>query len=216
MRCVRPFAALVAALLAAPGLAAPCAGFTDVQDAESYCPAVQWLRNRAVTTGCTTTTYCPSDAVTRAAMALFLNRLGVALTQRLAFAEAALGAVNPDAAPVLCQTATVAAATYPRQAVVSAAFGGHAAGDAGFSLLPVVSTDDGSSWSPLGVVAIPESTTSAAWGNASVVGTVQIPAAQAVRFAVRLDRESGTADFLQARCQVLASVMNANGTSSPF
>jgi hypothetical protein len=148
-------------------------------------------------------------------MALFMNRLGVALTPQLAFAEASLAAVDPDASPVLCQTTPTAAATYPRQAMVSAAFGGLSTGDAGYSLRPLVSTNGGP-WTPLGAVAIRESTIGAAWGNAGVVGTVQIPAAQGVRFAVRVDRESGIADFSQARCQVVANVMNANGASPPF
>lgn len=215
MRSIRPLAAVVFTLFAVPAVALPCAGFTDVEDTDGFCAAVQWLRNRAVTNGCTTTTYCPTDPVSRAAMALFMNRLGTALTPQLAFAEASLGAVDPDAAPILCQTAPAAAATYPRQAMVSAAFGGLATADAGFSLRPQVSTD-GANWTPLGTVAIGESIVGAAWGNAGVVGTLQIPAGQPVRFAVRVDRVSGGGDFSQARCQVMANIMNANGTSPPF
>ena len=38
-------------------------------------------KNRAITTGCTSTTlYCPTDNVSRLAMAAFMNRLGDALT----------------------------------------------------------------------------------------------------------------------------------------
>lgn len=216
MRRIRPLVALALAVFAPPGFALPCAGFTDVEDTDSFCPSVQWLRNRAVTNGCTTTTYCPTDVVTRATMALFMNRLGAALTPQVAFAEASLGTVDPDLSPALCQTAVTAAATYPRQAMISAAFGGLSTGDTGFSLRPLVSTDGGSTWAPLGAVPIRESIAGAAWGNAGVSGTVQIPAAQSVRFAVRVDRESGMGDFSQARCQVVANVMNANGTSPPF
>jgi hypothetical protein len=217
MTRARHVAAFALCLAAVPAAAQNCAGFSDVAVTDPYCPAVEWLRNRAITTGCGTgTAYCPGSEVSRAAMALFMNRLGTALTPRITFVEDAFGMVDPDVAPVLCPTALTAAASYPRQALVSVAFGGAAAGDLGFSARPVVSTDNGVSWQPLGAVSIRDSIAGAAWGNASVAGTVQIPALQAVRFALRVARESGTADFTQARCQLAASVMNANGTSSPF
>lgn len=77
--------ALIASLLALGATtqtanAAPCVGFTDVFDTDSFCGAVEWLKNRAVTTGCTATEYCPWTDVSRAAMALFMNRLGKAMT----------------------------------------------------------------------------------------------------------------------------------------
>ena len=62
----------------APGAsAAPCAGFTDVQDTDQFCIHIEWLRNRAITLGCTTTQYCPAQYVRRDQMAAFLYRLGV-------------------------------------------------------------------------------------------------------------------------------------------
>lgn len=208
--------ALALLLAAAPASGAPCAGFTDVADTDAFCPAVEWLRNRAVTTGCTASTYCPTSPVTRAAMALFMNRLGSALTPQLAFAESSLAGVDPDAQPVVCQTAQTAAASHPRQALVSVAFAGVSAGDLGFSARPVVSSDNGASWQPLGAVAIRDSVAGTAWVNAGASGIASIPALQTARFAVRIERESGAADFASARCQVVASVMNANGTASPF
>lgn len=221
MKPLRPriAAALAAAALAAaalPAAGAPCAGFTDVADTDTVCPSVEWLRNRAVTLGCTATLYCPGTPVSRAAMALFMNRLGIALTPQLAFVEGALGAVDPDAGPALCQTAATAAAGYPRQALVSVAFGGQAAGDLAFTLRPVVSTDGGATWQPLGSVAIGESVAAGQWGHAGAAGTVALPAQQGLRFAARVAREGGTADFAQARCQVAVQVLNANGTASPF
>jgi hypothetical protein len=57
--------------------AAPCAGFTDVDDSSSFCVNVVWVKNRNITLGCTSPTlYCPNNAVTRLQMAAFLNRLG--------------------------------------------------------------------------------------------------------------------------------------------
>ncbi len=59
-----------------PAAAAPCAGFTDVDSTNPFCVNVGWMKSRAITLGCTSTLSCPNDAVSRLAMAAFLNRLG--------------------------------------------------------------------------------------------------------------------------------------------
>ena len=65
-------AVALAALPAAPALAATCAGFTDVDDTvfgADFCQSVEWVKNRAVTLGCTSTTvYCPNNPVSRIQM----------------------------------------------------------------------------------------------------------------------------------------------------
>ena len=53
---------------------APCAGFSDVDTSSPFCVDVQWLKNRAVTLGCTVGTYCPDQPLTRLQMAIFMNR----------------------------------------------------------------------------------------------------------------------------------------------
>lgn len=70
--------ALAACISAAPGigLAAPCAGFTDVESASPFCSNVAWMKNRNITVGCGANLYCPNDFVTRLQIAPFLNRLG--------------------------------------------------------------------------------------------------------------------------------------------
>ena len=211
----------VAGMLAfcpASALGAPCAGFSDVQDTDSFCTAVEWLKNRSITLGCASGAYCPGDAVFRASMALFLNRLGTALTPRLESVEATLGVVDPDALPTLCPTVQIASTPYPRQALVSVAFAGQSAGDLGYAARAMVSTDNGASWSSLTNPAndIRESIVGAAWTNTATSGIYAIPASQSVRFAVGVARYSGASDFTQARCQVTANVLNANGTSTPF
>jgi hypothetical protein len=50
----------------------------------------------------------------------------------------------------------------------------------------------------------------------AALGFGAVPALQTARFAVRIGRESGTADFTHACCQVSANVLNANETSSPY
>ena len=70
------------AFVVAPvALAAPCGGFTDVDDTNPahapFCDSVEWMKNRGITLGCTSTTlYCPNDPVSRLQMAAFLYRLG--------------------------------------------------------------------------------------------------------------------------------------------
>src|SRR4029453_4515350 len=66
----------ILACLSMPVLAAPCAGFTDVNDTDPFCPNVAWIKSRGITLGCAATLYCPDIAVSRLARAAFLNRLG--------------------------------------------------------------------------------------------------------------------------------------------
>ena len=135
----------VAALLAAPSaLALPCAGFTDVEDTSGFCPNVEWLKNRAVTTGCTSATlYCPTDPVSRLAMAAFMNRLGTALTPAQLRVDGAPGAVDLDANVVVCQTTDLAITGYPRTAYVDLSLSATATADVGLASDLVISTDGG-------------------------------------------------------------------------
>jgi hypothetical protein len=53
----------------------PAAGFSDVPDGHFARPAVDWLLASGTTTGCTESSYCPQNLVTRAEMFTFLQRL---------------------------------------------------------------------------------------------------------------------------------------------
>ncbi|MEQ8840500.1 MAG: S-layer homology domain-containing protein [Acidimicrobiales bacterium] len=53
----------------------PAHGFSDVPEGTFYAEAVRWLKEEAITTGTTPSTYSPDDNVTRAQMAAFLHRL---------------------------------------------------------------------------------------------------------------------------------------------
>ena len=70
---------LAASLLLLPltSIAAPCAGFDDVDSADAFCENVTWMKNRAITLGCDTSLYCPQAPVTRLQMAAFIARLGL-------------------------------------------------------------------------------------------------------------------------------------------
>jgi hypothetical protein len=73
---IRSALALVLLSASVSVAAAPCAGFTDVEDTDAFCPNVTWIKNRTITLGCDVGLYCPTAAVSRLALAAFLNRLG--------------------------------------------------------------------------------------------------------------------------------------------
>ncbi len=96
-------------VMAGPASAAPCAGFTDVDSASGFCPNVEWLKNRSITLGCTSATlFCPGDAVSRLAMAAFLNRLGDALQPEFLHGLESNVEAAVNAGGVVCQTSAYA------------------------------------------------------------------------------------------------------------
>ena len=118
MRPARLAVSLVfAALAPSAAWAAPCAGFSDVDTSSPFCVDVQWLKNRAVTLGCTVGTYCPDQPLTRLQMAIFMNRFAQVVEPEFAFATdlSAFGAVN-TVQGTICETPPVAATNYSRYA----------------------------------------------------------------------------------------------------
>lgn len=119
IRCRLAVGAAVMALAQASAHAAPCAGFSDVDDASSFCTSVAWLKNRGITQGCAAGLYCPADAVRRDQMAAFLYRLADALTT----GEIAIAAdvtswnyTNP-VAPITKNIATIGRTAFQRSTV---------------------------------------------------------------------------------------------------
>ena len=217
---MRPFAfALAAAALAFSGgaAAAPCAGFTDVDSASQFCPNVEWLKNRKVTLGCTVTTYCPNDAVSRLQMAAFMNRLGTALTPLIVQANEAPGALDLDLTPVVCRTAQQTIADFPRRALLDATFSGTAATGVDVAMRVVWSVDDGATWqnlsSGLGVTFVP----SGQWSSVSDLGALDLGVGLSVRFGVRVARSGGgSVDLTGSRCVLRGSIGSRDGLTSPF
>jgi hypothetical protein len=125
----RTFVAVIAALMtgwASLGSAAPCAGFTDLDDSSEFCVNVTWMKNRGVTLGCTLTQYCPNADVTRLQMAAFMNRLGNVTFQQggNAFGFAAtLGTTDDNAVEVLANGSRVM--RYEPDAISPNLVGGH-------------------------------------------------------------------------------------------
>ena len=123
-RLRRALAAAAFAVVAPAALAAPCAGFVDVDSTSPFCPSVEWIKNRGITTGCAVaSSYCPDSVVDRLAMAAFLRRLGDALTPvDLAPVTAAAATIvfPPNPAVPICVTPDFNVANFPRRAYVNA------------------------------------------------------------------------------------------------
>ncbi|HEX4884526.1 MAG TPA: hypothetical protein VFX05_10340 [Casimicrobiaceae bacterium] len=124
----------IAALSAAPlpALALPCAGFVDIADTDAFCGSVTWMKNRNVTAGCTATTYCGADVVSRLQMAAFMFRVA--------------NVVTPT---VVCQTADLPAVSYDRLAIANADFSFALTGQQNVVVRVASSVDGGSSWQPV-------------------------------------------------------------------
>ena len=203
----------------------PCSGaspFTDVPAAAIYCTNTEWLRNRSITLGCTATNYCPDDVVTRASMALFMNRLGAALTPEVFELTGSGSSINLDTmlpGNVFCNV-DLTVTGYPRRAVVLATISGLAAGALDFSAQVVVSVNGGLTWTPLfGQNSVHSGAAGSYWTNASFQAVANLNAGD-VSIGIHVKRMMGsvpsTANFGAYRCATRAVLLNRNGLASPF
>lgn len=226
---IKSFAVAIASLVAvaagAPAAAQSCAGFTDVLSSNGFCPNVEWLKNRAITTGCTSTTvYCPNDPVTRLSMAAFMNRLGTALTPiDLAPASAAGAVLNPTLNPVVCPTAApgFAVTGFPRRAYVNGAAhlsSPNAAVDIVASI--VMSTNNGASWTGVAntshYATLYSGATPAQHVSLAPFGWVDLAVGQTVRFGIGITRFAGTGTGITIACDLAVQIGNRNASVSPL
>ena len=117
MRLARFALFACAAFVPSAAFAAPCAGFSDLDDTSPFCVDVQWLKNRAVTLGCTVGTYCPNDSMTRLQMALFMRRFANVVEPEFAIAQDLnVAATISTSQGIVCETQTIAATNYSRTA----------------------------------------------------------------------------------------------------
>ena len=221
LRWLTAIAAATNVQLAPEAIAAPCAGFTDVDATSAFCPNVEWLKNRQVTLGCGATSYCPGDAVTRLAMAAFLNRVGVALTPTYIVAGDVVANEDLTVGSRACFTGDHVTASFPRIAVV----------DGGVSLFDsqtdqvveafaAYSTDGGKVW-----VSITGAPGSVRVSNVPDYDRATIPivsdplplnAGLPYRFSIFVQAFEGTPGPASWLCGLRVRVENANGTSSPY
>lgn len=210
-------------------LAQDCVGFTDVPAASGFCPNVEWLKNRLITTGCTSATlYCPNDPVTRLAMSAFLNRLGTALTPvflRRRQQSSELGALNYSTTPqTVCVTGPFAVTGYPRSAIITPLLNLFTP-DGGmdiearivYSVEPnpnvwlTVPTGEGFAYGSLyNIFSPPHDISLRPYASMDLnVGTTY-------RFAVQGVRAAGSGANANTYCENHVQIVNRNGGTSPF
>lgn len=233
--------ALAAAAASPAAFAAPCVGFTDVDDSSAFCANVEWVKNRSITLGCTSSTlYCPGDSVTRLQMAAFLNRLGTALTPafiRKRQTGAQLGALNYSSTQTVCRTDPVAPSIvgfdvngYPRTAIVTGLLNVFTP-DGPFDLQAqlVFSTDNGVTWqsAPAGDGFAYGSLYATSPGSGVLFAPpfdislrpftfFDLNVGFSYRFALQGLRTAGTGSIATTYCELHVQIVNRNGASSPL
>ena len=221
------FALAFVLLYPAAASADPCSGappFNDFPATEIYCTNTEWLKNRMVTLGCTATNYCPNDPVTRASMALFMNRLGTALTPEFLYRQENLTALDPDDvlsnASVICQTGDYTVTGFPRSALVMSTFAGVAANALDFTHRIVFSEDAGATWGFYEVQSARGGASSSRWTNSSLQQVRNFDVNQTVRWGLYIGRAVGgavsTEDFENSRCFLTIVIFNRNSSTPPF
>lgn len=201
--------------------AAPCAGFTDVDDTivgASFCQNVEWLRNRQVTLGCTSATlFCPNDPVTRLQMAAFMNRLGNALEP--VFVQRSEGGLGPtiNANGVGCQTNSYAVQNYPRVATATAVLYHGAATAQSVTARVVYSSDGGTNWSNFGnLYTIATNVAGGRISQSPVALRLLLAVGQSVTFGIITGEFGPTPSVSDGGCSLSVRLDSRTGTSSPY
>lgn len=214
----------MAMLAAAPSLhAQPCAGFNDVDVANPFCANVQWLKNRGVTIGCTSPTlYCPGELVSRESMAIFLQRLGNALTPTVISGYNSGSALDIDTLPVICPSGVYTPA-YARTA--------HGTGMVLAWTAPALSMDvsmtlvrrlgAAAAWTPIAGVPAQWSVVGNAMYKAGmlVIPPQSLEAGVTYEWGLQIGRIAGsssTGDIAGWNCQILVEVENRITSAPPY
>ena len=186
-----------------------CAGFTDVNPADPFCQHVDWIRSRAITQGCTATTFCPNDGVTRLAMAAFLSRLGAALTPTVLSVDIAPGVVPLSPPHVRCQTGDYTVNGFTRRANAQASISAKAAGNVDLGVELVASFDQGLQWTPVSQVSR-VGLHANRWSSVSAIGSADLAVAQTVRFGIRFGTGGAAfvGDLIDSTCQLRVDIGN--------
>ena len=221
MRTIRAALLAVLLLLAVPAFAQPCSGFTDVDVGNGFCPNVDWLKNRGITLGCTSTTlYCPNDPVSRLAMAAFMNRLGNALTPVTIGVEANGGALDLTTPPVVCETADQTIAGFPRSFMVWGTLTAKGFPDDDV-VVQVVRSVDGGTYEPTNLQGRTFSIRQPVWNGTSVISSPQ-PAPQfglnvgsTYRFGLRLTRSNIVSNITSYHCHLVLELRSRQGAGPP-
>ncbi len=210
---------------AEPVAAAPCAGFADVDDTAIYCSAVEWLKNRSVTLGCSTGLYCPGDYVNRASMALFMKRLGDALTPVVLHKEYVVttSTTVPAAGQIYCSTGDYTPLEFPRTArFIATAWGVPNGGPSWLQGWWKYSTDGGTTWNLVGNWLVDQSL-GRAWADYGQVATftalappLELVPGTTYRFGLFMNGMGAAYSYGSLSCQADVTITGHTGATSPF
>jgi FG-GAP-like repeat len=198
-------------------LTGACVPFGDIESANPFCANVEWLRNRAITLGCTASSlYCPDAAVTRLAMAAFQNRLGSALTPEVRGAQQSLTMVFPGSGVALCQTPPFSASGFPRAAEIDVVVFATSGADVDLAISPVFSMN-GWTWQPAGSAPLRTTVAANRWASVRLLGHRDVAVGETILFAAQVALAApGSANLSSAGCNVRARFTSRNGSASPF
>jgi hypothetical protein len=205
-------------------LGGTCNGFGDVSPLDSFCNATEWLANRLITLGCATGQYCPGQNVSRAAMALFMQRLGNSLAPE--FRYFATGTTNDFQTPLfLCETSDYRVIGGPKVATAQVAMIGSAASATKVLGARIAhSVDEGATWTNSGGFYMPHSidpNRAVSWME-HALPPIALEPGRSYRFAVRVFHVVGygTTDAVataRADCELVVRIENASSTTiAPF
>jgi hypothetical protein len=205
--------ASVALLVVAVPVAWASDRFTDVPTTNPHHDDISTIARAGITLGCNPPTndqYCPEDPVTRQQMASFLGRTLRALTPVFRHAESGIsGALDFDAQPVVCQT-TVHTPTVAEHARIDSWLSANSSSSGlfAFALDTVYSTNDGVTWVSLDSAAFSRAgrTVVNEWAHANQTAQLNLTAGTSYRFGLQVQREAGTVDATEYRCEVLAEI----------
>ena len=217
-RVVRLALLLAAWACASAALAAPCAGFSDVPDTDPCCPNVQWVKNRGITIGCTTTAvYCPGDDVTRLAMAVFLNRFGNAMTPINVTSYNSNFNLDLDANPKICSTIDYTF-TVPRTGHGIGVVGGGHPNGVSFAVEIVESNDGGNTWTPITLRHAVTARANDRRTASALVPATPLLVGTSYRFALRVTRAAGSvlSDLENWQCQLHMRLENRVSGTPPY
>lgn len=211
--------ASIAALIIAIGVLIAQANhnFSDVPTGTYYHDAVEWIFNRGITAGIGGGQYGTGQSVRREDMAVFMRKLGIALTPTGVLVEDSPGALDLDVDPRICAMTTDYNPTFPQSAGINSWVSLKAAGAMGFSMHIDVSTDSGATWTQVdnffsrgGSSAVDE------WAHVNQHSGWNLDRGTNYRFAIHVLRDSGTADATSSRCELQVFFFNRNPTAPPL
>jgi hypothetical protein len=208
-----------AAALPRAASAAPCAGFVDIDDQSPFCGNVQWIRNRAITFGCPTlNSYCPGDPVIRLSMALFLQRLGLALTPEY------LQGAQPfnqslDSAPVVCIVTPLLTGRPHIAEGIGSFMTLSNNGAADIAVQFVESTNVGQTWTPVSPVHAISVGDQQSASLVLLLGPRTLAAGTQYQYGLRISRVDGSATTgnpTNATCRSRLAISNRNPATAPL